>query len=262
MGGVRTGQTNPLPVSHPHSHTPGVLVSAQEVNFKPDSKMDIASKNEFIYFMQRAVEDQSNDCYIELYNLLLRAFVSADCDFDGQVSQDEFGGMISAAAALPKKFGFDWWQGSPADMFKAIDENGDGSVSFDEWLSFAYKNYQGQKDLPAAFDKQDKDQFVADCKESLNTASESYKKIYWFSWKCFQAADADRDGQVSSFEFPTMISIATAAQKRLGLPAPFQLAEEREKTFAKMDENGDGSIAFNEWLAFFLQEIIAPVAAL
>ena len=29
-----------------------------------------------------------------------------------------------------------------------------------------------------------------------NTASESYKKIYWFSWKCFQAADADRDGQV------------------------------------------------------------------
>ena len=32
-----------------------------------------------------------------------------------------------------------------------------------------------------------------------NTASESYKKIYWFSWKCFQAADADRDGQVLPF---------------------------------------------------------------
>ena len=47
--------------------------------------MDIASKNEFIYWMQRAVEDQNNDCYIELYNILLRAFVSADADFDGQV---------------------------------------------------------------------------------------------------------------------------------------------------------------------------------
>merc|ERR1712037_364647 len=103
-------------VSHPHSHN------------QLTSKMDIASKNDFIYWMQRAVEDQQNDCYIELYNILLRAFVSADCDFDGQVSQDEFGGMISAAAALPKKFGFDWWQGSPADMFKAIDDNGDGSV--------------------------------------------------------------------------------------------------------------------------------------
>ena len=36
-----------------------------------------------------------------------------------QVSLDEFGGMISAAAALPKKFGFDWWQVSIA-LFKII----------------------------------------------------------------------------------------------------------------------------------------------
>ena len=67
--------------------------------------MDIGNKEEFIYFMQRACEDQSNDCYIELYNILLRyfpafqilpvckllellirAFVCADCDFDGQVN--------------------------------------------------------------------------------------------------------------------------------------------------------------------------------
>merc|ERR1712223_637211 len=112
------------------------LSTRQNKNFLTTTTMDIASKNEFIYWMQRAVEDQTNDCYIELYNILLRAFVSADANFDGQVSQEEFGGMISAAAALPKKFGFD------------------------------YKNYQGQKDLPTAFDKQDKDQFVADCKES------------------------------------------------------------------------------------------------
>merc|ERR1712179_202961 len=131
-----------------------------------DLTMDIANKNEFIFFMQRAVEDQSNDCYIELYNILLRAFITADRDFDGQVSEEEFGGMIDAAAALPKKFGFDWWQGSSSDQFKAIDENGDGAVSFDEWLGYAYKNYQNQK-LPVAFDKQEKDPFVADCKESL-----------------------------------------------------------------------------------------------
>ena len=47
--------------------------------------MDINDKSEFIFFMQRAVEDQTNDCYIELYNIFLRAFVAADCDFDGQV---------------------------------------------------------------------------------------------------------------------------------------------------------------------------------
>merc|ERR1712107_161993 len=186
--------------------------------------MDINSKSEFIYFMQRACEDQSNDCYIELYNILLRAFVCADCDFDGQVSEDEFGGMINAAAALPKKFGFDWWQGSPSDQFKAIDENGDGAVSFDEWLGFAYKNYQSQT-LPAAFDKADKDAFVADCKEVGNTASESYKKM-------------------------------------LGLPAPFQTQEERDACFKAMDENGYGAISYDEWLSFFLKDIISPVAAL
>jgi len=223
--------------------------------------MDISNQNEFVYFMQRACEDQNNDCYIELYNILLRAFISADCDFDGQVSEEEFGGMITAAAALPKKFGFDWWQGSSADQFKAIDENGDGAVSFDEWLGFAYKHYQSQK-LPVAFDKQEKDGFVSDCKESLNTASDAYKKVYWFSWKCFQAADADRDGQVSGSEFATMLMVATANQKRTGLPAPFQTQDERDGAFAKMDENGDGAISYDEWLSFFIKEIISPIAAL
>eukprot|EP00091_Calanus_sinicus_P012890 TRINITY_DN287_c0_g1_i16.p1 TRINITY_DN287_c0_g1~~TRINITY_DN287_c0_g1_i16.p1 ORF type:complete len:113 (+),score=30.78 TRINITY_DN287_c0_g1_i16:120-458(+) len=88
--------------------------------------MDIRTKDEFIFFMQRACEDTCNDCYIELYNILLRAFISADIDFDGQVSEDEFEGMIAAANEFPKKFGFEWWAGSGKDQFKAIDENGDG----------------------------------------------------------------------------------------------------------------------------------------
>ena len=40
--------------------------------------MDISNKEEFIYFMQRACEDQSNDCYIELYNILLRCLFVAN----------------------------------------------------------------------------------------------------------------------------------------------------------------------------------------
>merc|ERR1712243_438462 len=171
------------------------------VSFNVRNKMDIRSKDEFIYFMQRACEDTSNDCYIELYNILLRAFISADKDFDGKVDESEFEGMIRAAAA--------------------IDENGDGAVSFDEWLGFAYNHYKTQS-LTTAFDKLDKDAFVKDCKNVGDTGSDSYKKIYWFSWKCFQAADADRDGQVSDTEFGTMINVATAAQKKLGLPAPYQ----------------------------------------
>merc|ERR1711878_146587 len=197
------------------------------------SKMDIRSKDEFIYFMQRATEDTSNDCYIELYNILLRAFISADKEFDG---------MISAAAAFPQKFGFEFWKDSGKDQFSAIDENGDGAVSFDEWLGFAYGHYKAQS-LSTAFDKLDKETFVKDCKNVGDTAAE------------------DRDGQVSDTEFGTMINVATAAQKRLGLPAPFQTPEEQMGLFKKMDENGDGSISYDEWLGCFLSEIIAPVAA-
>merc|ERR1712079_593028 len=182
--------------------------SDKRVQQKNLIKMDIRNKDEFIIFMQRATEDTSNDCYIELYNILLRAFISADKDFEGKVS---------AAAAFPQKFGFEFWKDSGKDQFSAIDENGDGAVSFDEWLGFAYGHYKAQS-LSTAFDKLDKETFVKDCKNVGDTASEAYKKIYWFSWKCFQAADADRDGQVSDTEFGTMINVATAAQKRLGLP--------------------------------------------
>ena len=41
-----------------------------------------------------------------------RAFISADKDFDGKVDEGEFEGMISAAAAFPQKFGFEFWKGS------------------------------------------------------------------------------------------------------------------------------------------------------
>jgi len=223
--------------------------------------MDIRDKSEFVFFMQRALEDSFNDCYIELYNLLLRAFVAADKDFDGQVSEDEFESLIDAASAFPKKFGFDWWQGTYKEQFRAIDENGDGSISFDEWLGFAIQNYKSQK-LPVAFDMMEKDAFVAEAKETLNTGSEAFKKVYWFCWKCFQAADADRDGQVTASEFATMINVATAAQKRLGLPAPYQTAGDRDTCFRNMDENGDGAISFNEWLGFYTKDVLAKVAAL
>merc|ERR1711971_1269136 len=179
----------------------------------------------------------------------------------GKVDEGEFEGMINAAAAFPKKFGCEFWAGSGKDQFAAIDENGDGAVSFDEWLGFAYNHYKTQA-LDVAFDKMDKDAFVKDCKNVGDTSSESYKKIYWFSWKCFQAAEADRDGQVSGDEFATMIAISTANQKRPGLPAPFQTGEERDACFKAMDENGDGAISYDEWLSFFLKDIISPVAAL
>jgi hypothetical protein len=43
------------------------------------------------------------------------------------------------------------------------------------------------------------------------------------------------------------------------MAVPFQGDAERAEMFQKMDENGDGSISFDEWLSFSLAEIIAKV---
>ena len=91
---------------------------------------------------------------------ILRSFTVADSDYDGQVSFEEFHNMIEAAGALPRKFGFNWWSedkiNSDADklkvckdFFKQIDENNDGSVAFEEWLSFALDHYTSKSnELP------------------------------------------------------------------------------------------------------------------
>jgi|ERR1711936_1278430 len=225
--------------------------------------MDIANKEEFIFFMKRAVEDNANDSYVELYNVLLRAFAKADVDYDGKVSEEEFPGMQAAAAALPKKFGFDWWGGSPSDLFAKIDDNGDGAISFDEWLGYAVRQYKEDVAvLPKAAYEMEKDDFVKIVKAAQDTASDAYKQMYWFHWKCFQAADADKDGMVAGDEFGTMIDMATRNQKRLGLPAPFATGAERKDAFVSMDENNDGHISFDEWLEFSMKNILAAVAAL
>ena len=59
---------------------------------------------------------------------VFRAFISADKDFDGKVDEGEFEGMISAAAAFPQKFGFEFWKGSGEAQIKL--ENGKYFISF------------------------------------------------------------------------------------------------------------------------------------
>jgi len=242
--------------------------------YKRNFRMDLGNQNEFNYFMVRALASTDDDCYIELYNLLLRSFVRADVDFDGKVSVEEFDSMIEAAAALPRKFGYQWWneaacpdeasrKASREELFKKIDENNDGGISFDEWLAFALQHYkESTSSLPKGLGEESKDVFIATCKKYSEASTDEYKRLYWFHWQCFQAADADRDGMVSGEEFNKMIDMATANQKRNGLEVPFASQESRAEMFAKMDENGDGSISFDEWLSFSLEQIIAKVASL
>jgi len=225
--------------------------------------MDIKTKQEFIQFIKRAVTSTIDDCYIELYNLLLRCFVSADVDMDGKVDGSEFSGMIEAAAALPRQHGYSWWEEGEDErtqLFKKIDENGDGAISFDEWLAFVINKYKGLASaLPAIPDEMDKPAYVNLCKAGGAAGSEDAKALYFLHWKAFQAADADRDGKVSEGEFNLMITFLTDTPKRLGLGLPPLGSDDLKAMFAAMDANGDGAISFDEWLSFSLKTIIGQI---
>jgi len=250
--------------------------------YKRIPKMDIKTDQEFVQWIKRAVST-SDDCYIELYNLLLRCYVAADVDMDGKVDGSEFSGMIEAAAALPKQHGQSWWEEGEdqrADLFKKIDDNGDGAISFDEWLAFVINKYKGLvSSLPATPEELGKDAFAALCKGGSTAGSDEHKALYFLHWKAFQAADADshpasvgidllgqlkttlknRDGKVDQSEFTTLINVLIETPKKLGLSLPALGDEDRKNMFAAMDENGDGAISFNEWLDFSMKTIIAQI---
>jgi len=212
--------------------------------------------------MKRAVSSNVDDCYIELYNLLLRSFVAADVDFDGKVDGSEFDGMIEAAAALPRKFDEKWWDDGQKreDLFKTIDENNDGAISFDEWLAFVLKRYEELVTaLPKTPEEMDKDSFLGLCQDAQTSGSDGAKTMYFFHWKSFQAADADRDGKVSGDEFDLMINYLIDAPKKLGVSLPSLTGEERKSMFTAMDANGDGAISFDEWFSFSMANIIAKI---
>merc|ERR1712002_648283 len=105
------------------------------------------SKEDFIWFVKKAVQDKKSYSYSELYHSLLKIFVDADTNRDGLVSKASFSKLIDAAASMPRAYGY-----APADsdlyktdadkdaarqkMFDSVDLKATGVITFDEWLKF------------------------------------------------------------------------------------------------------------------------------
>ena len=108
------------------------------------------TKGEFIDFIKKAVHKTTPE-YRSLYFFLLKCFTDADRDRDGAVNSKEFDAMIEIAADVPRRFGL-----APSsskmfrnagerlakrqEYFRTMDLNKDGTISFDEWLKYAYEH--------------------------------------------------------------------------------------------------------------------------
>merc|ERR1712126_755560 len=64
------------------------------------------SKEDFIWFVKKAVNDKKSRSHSVMYHSLLKLFVDADTNKDGLVSRASFSKLIDAAAAMPRAYGF------------------------------------------------------------------------------------------------------------------------------------------------------------
>ena len=109
------------------------------------------SKEDFIWWVKKAMADKKSYSYSELYHSLLKMFAEADTNNDGLVSQESFSKLVDAAGALPRAYGF-----APKDsdlyktekdkeearkkMFDSMDKKSTGVITFDEWLNYCLEH--------------------------------------------------------------------------------------------------------------------------
>merc|ERR1712227_904189 len=79
--------------------SPAINMSCPVISFNK-------SKEDFIWFVKRAVTDKKSYSHSELYHSLLKPFVDADTNRDGLVSKASFSKLIDAAAAMPRAYGY------------------------------------------------------------------------------------------------------------------------------------------------------------
>merc|ERR1712142_1283494 len=117
------------------------------------------SKEDFIWWVKKAVADRKSYSYSELYHSLLKMFAEADTNNDGLVSKESFSKLVDAAGALPRAYGF-----APQDsdlyktpkekedarqkMFDSMDKKETGAITFDEWLAYCLEHILAKPPTP------------------------------------------------------------------------------------------------------------------
>merc|ERR1739849_44207 len=87
--GTSFKSTIPLQSSYPTSNMSSSTTAVNTFN---------KSKEDFIWFVKKAVQDQKSHSHAEMYHSLLKLFVDADTNKDGLVSKASFSKLIDAAA--------------------------------------------------------------------------------------------------------------------------------------------------------------------
>merc|ERR1712175_3656 len=226
------------------------------------------SKEDFIWFVKKAVQDQKSYSYSEMYHCLLKMFVDADTNKDGLVSKSSFSKLIDAAASLPRAYGY-----APEDselykteaekdaarqkMFDSMDLKSTGVITFDEWLKFCREHIAAKTatmDPHPIIDQGSVDEYKKFIKAAIdNSSSAEALELYWYMLEIFTDHDADKDGIIKMAEFPSMMKefLTTPLKHSLAVPA----ADQFEALFKKYDPRNDGRLTIDEWMSLAKEEV-------
>jgi hypothetical protein len=97
------------------------------------------TKEEYVSYVDQAVNNPDSIASTTLYNYLLTLFVEADQECKGRISFEQFDHLVDIAAASPRHFGLAPQTRDAAarkEMFDAMDSTKTGFVTFRKFLRF------------------------------------------------------------------------------------------------------------------------------
>merc|ERR1712243_154264 len=226
------------------------------------------SKEDFIWFVKKAVQDQKSYSYSELYHSLLKIFVDADTNKDGLVSKASFSKLIDAAASMPRAYGF-----APADselyktdadkeaarqkMFDSMDLKATGVITFDEWLKFCREHIAAKTatmDSHPIIDQGSVDEYKKFIETAINkTESTEAVELHWYMLEIFTEHDLQKEGFVKMDNFSSMMHEFLSTPVKHGLKTPSK--DEYETLFKKYVPRNDGRLTVDEWMSLAKEEV-------
>jgi len=229
------------------------------------------SKEDFIWFIKRAISDRKSDSHAELYHGLLKMFVEADTNNDGLVSKESFSKLVDMAASIPTLYG-DSALGSektPEEkekfrqhMFETMDSKKTGVITFDEWYKFSIEYIAAKTATMAAhpiLDHGNKEEFMKFLITAVQPGSAEHTELFWYLVELFVENDGNKDGIVTKRAFPAMVDKLVVMPKKLCILHPDQELYEddeskrlarQEQMFVAADPRVDDKMTLDEWIKF------------
>jgi len=240
------------------------------------------SKEDFIWFIKRAIKDKKSDSYAELYHCLIKMFVDADTNKDGLVSRGSFSKLIDMAASIPRMYGYaptdaelykteDEKEQARQKMFDSMDLKATGVITVDEWLKFCMEHIIAKTATLAAhpiLDHGNLEEFQIFVKAALKIGSPENTEMYWFLVELFTEADPDRDGIVMLSEFSGMFDKVLETPKKLGMSHPdkglFDADDAKRKDshhalFKAFNPVGDDKMCLDEWIKLAMEGVFGKM---